>query len=52
MTANESVDVGVLLLFSVPVHAFAYLRISVLEHNNAWINDPRAQPLNSDRIHS
>ena len=51
MTANESVHVGVLLLVGcVCVCACVYLRISVRKGINAWVTDPRAQPLYSDLI--
>ena len=36
----------------VCVRARVYLRISVRERINAWVTDPRAQPLNGDLIQS
>ena len=36
------------LCLYVYVRVCVYLRVSVRERINAWITDPRAQPLNSD----
>ena len=40
------------LVVSVCVRVCFYLRIAVHERINAWVTDPRAQPLNSDLMQS
>ena len=40
------------LVVCVSVCVCAYLRISLRERINAWVTDPRAQPLNSDLMQS
>ena len=50
--AHESAHFGVLLQLSVSLVVFVYLRFSVRERVNAWVNNPRAQPLYSDLIQS
>ena len=51
--ANESVNVRVLLYLVVCICVvYAYLRICAREVLNAWVTDPRVQPLKSDFIQS
>ena len=42
----------IVLVVCVCVRACVYLRISMREGINAWVTDPRAQPLNSNIIQS